>query len=63
MEKSWVPNFDQSLLGAIVGIEISITEIQCKYKLSQNRSAEDQQKVIEQLENRNSNVLADAMRG
>ena len=37
------------LLGMIVGFEIEITEIQGKFKLSQNRSVEDQQRVIEQL--------------
>ena len=37
------------LLGMIVGFEIEVTEIQGKFKLSQNRSVEDQQRVIEQL--------------
>jgi len=39
------------LLGMIVGFEIEVTEIQGKFKLSQNRSTEDQQRVIEQLGN------------
>jgi len=33
------------LLGAIVGFEIQVTEIQAKFKLSQNRPNEDQQRV------------------
>jgi len=62
MKNPWEPSYDASLLSAIVGVEISITEIQCKYKLSQNRPAEDKQKVIAQLEDRGSKSLADAMR-
>lgn len=38
------------LLGMIVGFEIEITDIQAKFKLSQNRSAEDRMRVIEELE-------------
>lgn len=34
---------------AIVGLEIDVTEIQGKFKLSQNRSIEDRQRVIDQL--------------
>ena len=50
------------MLGAIVGIEVTIDEIQCKYKLSQNRSAEDREQVILQLENTGSIDLAGAVR-
>jgi len=39
-----------SRLKAIVGIKITITELQGKYKLSQNRSTDDQQAVITALE-------------
>jgi transcriptional regulator len=42
--------------------KIEISEIQCKYKLSQNRSAVDQNQVIEQLENRGSIQLSQAMK-
>jgi len=35
----------RGLLGAIVGFEIQVTEIQAKFKLSQNRPNEDQQRV------------------
>jgi len=37
------------LLNMIVGFEIEITDIQGKFKLSQNRPLEDQQRVIEEL--------------
>lgn len=37
------------LLNMIVGFEIEITDIQGKFKLSQNRPLEDQQRVIEKL--------------
>ncbi len=39
-----------SFLQAIVGIEVNITEVQAKYKLSQNRNALDFQHIIDQLE-------------
>lgn len=41
----------ESFLKAIVGIEVRITEIQAKYKLSQNRSSFDFQNIIKELEN------------
>ena len=37
-------------LAGIVGIEIRITEIQGKFKLSQNRSAADRARVVARLE-------------
>jgi transcriptional regulator len=37
----------------IVGFEIEITHIQGKFKLSQNRSLEDQQHVVEELSQSN----------
>ena len=57
----WQAEYNPSMLGAIVGIEIHITEIQCKYKLSQNRSAQDQNQVIRQLKNNGAIQLAKAM--
>ncbi len=58
----WVPEYKISLLNVIVGIEIQITNIQCKYKLSQNRSAIDQQQVIKELKIKGSTTLAQAMK-
>ena len=62
MEDPWQPKYEGYLLNSIVGIEISINEIQCKYKLSQNRSQQDRLRVIEQLKNRGSIQLAEAMK-
>ncbi|MBI2783240.1 MAG: FMN-binding negative transcriptional regulator [Gammaproteobacteria bacterium] len=49
----WKPDFSgerhAKLLGMIVGFEIEITDVQGKFKLSQNRPAEDQRRVIEAL--------------
>ena len=60
-EKPWKPEYKETMLNAIVGLEIDITEIQAKYKLSQNRSKEDQQKVIEETKKRDNKALAKAM--
>ena len=57
----WQPEYRDTMLSAIVGIEISITEMQCKYKLSQNRSAQDRLQVIAQLKEHGSLELAAAM--
>lgn len=60
-EKPWQPDYEESLLKGILGLEIRIDEIQCKYKLSQNRSAKDRVRVIEKLKEFGSNKLAQAM--
>lgn len=44
---------NSKLLDMIVGFEIEITDIQGKFKLSQNRSLEDQQRIIEELNHSN----------
>jgi len=62
LEKPWYPEYKDALLNAIVGIEIPIGELQCKYKLSQNRPAADRQQVTEQLEKRGAVQLAQAMK-
>ncbi|MHB1291508.1 MAG: FMN-binding negative transcriptional regulator [Sulfuricella sp.] len=53
MQNSWKPNLEgerrSKLLGMIVGFEIEISDVQGKFKLSQNRPTEDQQHVIEAL--------------
>jgi transcriptional regulator len=61
-DEPWQPDYPASMLRGIVGIEIEISEIQCKYKLSQNRPAEDQTQVIEALDAGTSSQLANAMR-
>jgi transcriptional regulator len=60
-KEPWQPDYKASLLGAIVGVEVVINELQCKYKLSQNRSSEDRSQVIEQLKALGSKQLAKAM--
>ena len=60
-EKPWQPEYKTTMLGAIVGVEILINEVQCKYKLSQNRTTKDQELVIQQLKSTGSIKLAEAM--
>lgn len=61
-DSPWKPKYRDAMLKAIIGVEIDIDEIQCKYKLSQNRPAEDQQGVIEKLDETGSEPLLHAMR-
>ena len=60
-DEPWQPDYKTSMLRGIVGIEVEISEIQCKFKLSQNRSSEDQAAVIEALGIRGSDQVAKAM--
>jgi transcriptional regulator len=48
--KPWVPDYDVRRLEGIVGIEIRVTKLEGKLKLSQNRSAADRAGVIAELE-------------
>jgi len=57
----WQPNYSTNMLKAIVGIEVSINEIQCAYKLGQNRP-EDQQQVANELEKIGSHKMAQAIK-
>ena len=57
----WQPEFGAAMLTAIVGVEIRITDVQCKYKLSQNRSSQDRVQVVEKLKSLGSTKLAEAM--
>jgi transcriptional regulator len=61
-EAPWQPQYRDAMLKAIIGVEITIDEVQCKYKLSQNRPAADQPGVVENLERLGSHDLATAMR-
>lgn len=51
----WTPNLPEELKTklhqAIVGFEIAITRIEAKFKLGQNRSKEDQEKMLQILQN------------
>ena len=57
----WEPDYNPGMLQSIVGFEVEIRDIQCKYKLSQNRSGEDQTRIIAQLRAAGSSELADTM--
>ena len=60
-ETPWRPEYKSAMLKAIVGLKITINQVQGKYKLSQNRSVQDQAQVAEQLEKMGSPLLASAM--
>lgn len=60
-QSNWEIDYQDILLNAIMGIEINIKEIQCKYKLSQNRSKLSQKQIIKNLEMRGNQLLASAM--
>jgi transcriptional regulator len=45
----WVPDYDTLRLRGIVGIDIRVTRLEGKFKLSQNRTAADRAQVIAQL--------------
>ena len=58
-------NFIDGMLRAIVSFEIPIERIQCKFKLSQNRPAEDQRCVVDALESAadaNAKAVAELMK-
>lgn len=57
----WRPDYAATMLRGIVGIEIAITAVQCKFKLSQNRSEQDQRNVRQQLIKGGHQALAGAM--
>jgi transcriptional regulator len=59
--RPWQPDYSAAMLTAIVGIEIRITDVQCKYKLSQNRPAQDRVLVAAKLKSLGSTRLAGAM--
>lgn len=61
-DQPWIPEYKGTLVNVIIGIEIEITNIQCKYKLSQNRSISDQQQVVKELNKKGSVELAKAMK-
>lgn len=61
-ETPWEPQYREAMLKAIIGVEIEIEDIQCKYKLSQNRPVADQQGVIDKLDELGSDSLVSAMR-
>ncbi len=61
LKTPWQPSYSETMLNAIVGFKITITELQCKYKLSQNKTAVDRAEVARQLRSLGSVELALAM--
>lgn len=61
-ETYWEQDYNSGMLKHIVGFEIEIKDIQCKYKLSQNRAEQDRESVISHLQGTGSKALADAVR-
>jgi transcriptional regulator len=61
LPEPWEPKYKASALNAIIGVEVIIREIQCKYKLSQNRTANDRKEVIRQLKTLGNLALAEEM--
>jgi transcriptional regulator len=62
LEEPWQPEYPDKMLQAISVVEITITDIQAKNKLSQNKSLEDQNSVIEALERQGNNELVQVMK-
>ena len=62
MPHPWKPDLTgerrSKLLNMIVGFEIEITDMQGKFKLSQNRPSEDQQSVVDKLSNSSNQTEA-----
>ena len=56
------PKFIAGQLRAIVGVEVRITRIEAKAKLSQNRSADDIAGVVQGLQARGDTASAGAVR-
>jgi len=61
LSRPWQPDYNATMLKAIVGFEVLVDDIQCQFKLSQNRSAAEREEIITQLRVLGSNQLADAM--
>ena len=55
-------DYIQTMLGNIVGIEVTVTSLVGKSKLSQNREPRDRRSAAETLASRGHEALADAMR-
>lgn len=56
------PDYIDGMLKAIVGIEVAITRIEGKLKLSQNREARDRMQAADTLQERGKTGLSQAMR-
>jgi transcriptional regulator len=57
------PDYLEAMLGGIVGVELTITRLEGKWKVSQNRSEADRRGVEEGLRAEGHQALADLVRG
>lgn len=57
----WRPAYNEAMLNAIIGLELEIEEIQCKFKLGQNRVQEDIAGAVKKLRSTGAAELAAAM--
>jgi len=55
------PDYIDGLIRSIVGVEVAITRITAKFKLSQNKDATDRQGAVEALQTHGNPALAQAM--
>ena len=55
------PDYINQMIGAIVGIEVDITRIEGKFKLSPNKDARDRSNAADQLRQRDKIEMARAM--
>lgn len=55
------PMYSPKLVDAIIGLEIQITEIECKYKVSQNRPQGDRENVLQAMREQNFTQIVRAM--
>ena len=58
----WVPEYDARRLAGIVGIDVRVTKLEGKFKLSQNRSEADRARVVAALEASGSEAGAELAR-
>lgn len=61
LDNPWKIDYDKKMLNMIVGIQISIDEIECKFKLSQNKTREDQLNIIYNLQKKKLSKMATIM--
>jgi transcriptional regulator len=67
-DKPWAvadapPEFTQSQLKGIVGVRLTVTRLEGKWKMSQNRNAEDRAGVVEGLRAEGNPTVADLVAG
>ena len=56
------PDYLQRMLGAIVGLEITVDRLEAKFKLSQNKQQRDRLGAVQALEQLGQLDLAQSMR-